>query len=238
MRKSIARKPTEESILTEQEQDHTPASTGDEGAVARPVSLVQPSEEGLQTAARLKVMLGSARRMTAFAGLTENDGSAPLVLEVGAALAVIDPTPLIIIDGNFHSPSLHKLLKVPHNPGLLDVLEGRCSLDAAAHSTPLPNLFILALGEAGSSRVMPLSTPESKRTFHEIRERFHYVLIDTGVALATSEGVMLSSMCDGVVAAMAAGKRRRHEVDEFVEGLKRLNLSLLGIVLTKKLPRI
>ena len=49
---------------------------------------------------------------------------------------------------------------------------------------------------------------------------------------------MLSSMCDGVVAALAAGKRRRHEVDEFVEGLKRLNLSLLGIVLTKKLPRI
>jgi len=236
MRKSIVRKPTKEPIFSAREQDQSPAVTDDEVALARSVRMVQPSEEGLQTAARLKIMLGSAKRMAAFAGLTENDGSAPLVLEVGAALALIDPAPLIIIDGNFHSPGLHKLLELPQSPGLLDVLEGRCSLDTAAYSTPLPNLFILSLGEAGSERVMPLNTPESERTFHEIREQFHYVLIDAGVVLATSEGVMLSSMCDGLVAAMAAGKRRRHEVDEFVEGLKRLNLSLLGIVLTKNLP--
>jgi Mrp family chromosome partitioning ATPase len=82
-----------------------------------------------------------------------------------------------------------------------------------------------------------LSAAEAERFFARIREQYRYILVDAGVILQTSESVMLSSMSDGVVIALAAGKRRQHEIVQCREGLDRLKLRLLGIVLTKNSPR-
>jgi Mrp family chromosome partitioning ATPase len=201
------------------------------------VNTIKPNDESLQTAARLKVVLGTGR-IAAFMGLAKDDGTTPLLIEIGIALASIDPSPVLLIDANCRRPTLHKLLDVPVSPGLIDCLGRRCSLNDAIRPTALSNLFLLPLGEAPSNLSLHLTTPEAEGMFGLIRERYRNALVDTGVNLQTPEGVMISSMADGVVIAMAAGKRRQHEILQCREGLDRLKLRLLGIVLTRNSPRI
>jgi tyrosine-protein kinase Etk/Wzc len=184
----------------------------------------------------LKILL-EAGCIAAFAGLTPNDGATPLLVQVGSALATIDPMPVLLIDADSHNSKLYKLMDVPQSPGFVDCLKYSNFLDTAIRSTTLPNLSFLPLGEQDSNLSMRLSTPEAKDLFGLLRERYRYILIDAGVILKTSEGMLISAISDGVVIAMAAGKRRLHEVRECREGLERLKVRLLGIVLTRNLPR-
>jgi protein-tyrosine kinase len=223
---SSARKP---ALIPGAAKEHAASRT-------RPETVLLPSDEALQTAARLKILLADGR-MAVFAGLTPQDGATPLLIQVGSALASIDPSPVLLIDANSRAPMLHRLLELPRQPGLAECLENDAMLDSAVRGTAVNNLFVLPLGEDASNLSLRLSAAEAERFFARIREQYRYILVDAGVILQTSESVMLSSMSDGVVIALAAGKRRQHEIVQCREGLDRLKLRLLGIVLTKNSPR-
>ncbi len=185
-----------------------------------------------QVAARLKLVLG-LRRMVAVTGLADTDGATRLAALLAEALVAIDQCTVLLVDGNVRRSRLNEVLAIPKSPGLLDLLEETVSLEQAARTFHPANLSILPLGEGARSLASVLSNPASTRVIREIRERYRYILIDVGVMTSDPAGMMLASLCDGVVAALAAGSRRRHEVVEFQTELERLKIPLLGAVLTR-----
>ena len=190
-----------------------------------------PSNETLQAAARLKLVLGSEGRVVAVMGLTTVDGATMVVARLGAALARIDRSQVLVLDGNLRSPGLGDVFGVPRVPGLADILEGRSDLHQSTHGLDLDNLFVLPAG-AGSIASL-LSSPGCAMTMASLRDRFRYIVIDAGLAHAGPDALVWASLSDGVVAALAAGIRRRHEVVEFQQELERLKIPLLGVVLTQ-----
>lgn len=191
------------------------------------------SQEALQTAARLKVILGEVGRMVAVTGIDRSDGSTPLAAQLAVALAATDESPVLVIDGNVQEPRLHEIFRAPQQPGILDLLEDRSDLAAATRSLEMNNLFLLPAGHASVSLAALLSRPTASRVFAEIRRIYRYVILDAGVIRNHPDGTLVASMSDGVVAAVAAGARRRHEVLQFRQELRQLNIPLLGVVLTK-----
>ena len=211
-------------------------SGADSRSLALVSQLLEPSDEALQTAARLKILLGPSERMVAFSGLTPNDGTAPLVLKVGAAMATISSDEVLVIDGDLRTPSIHKLLETEPSPGLFDVLGDASELDTACRSTLQANLSVLPIGRCSSPTSL-LGTSRASFVFDQMRTRFRYVLVSCGVALDGPAGVMLSSIADGVVVAMAAGRRRQDHLRQFLEDLNRLHLRFVGVVLTMNSPK-
>jgi Mrp family chromosome partitioning ATPase len=68
---------------------------------------------------------------------------------------------------------------------------------------------------------------------NELREHFRFIVADAGV-IKSAEGTLLASLSDGVLIALAAGQRTKEEVANFQEELRRLQIPLLGAVLTKR----
>ena len=191
-----------------------------------------PSNEALQTAARLRVLLGATGQMVAVTGVAENDGATQLASSIATGLAAITESKVLVIDANVNAPRLHEIFGVPMRPGLLEVLEDEAGIDRAVRGLDLNNLFVLPLGHSESTLAAVLSKPESQSVFDALRKEFRYIVVDTGLVAAGADGVLLAALSDGVVTAVAAGIRRRHEVLQFQQELKRLRIPLLGMVLT------
>jgi Mrp family chromosome partitioning ATPase len=119
-------------------------------------------------------------------------------------------------------------------PGLTDVLSGACDAGRALQRVENTNLFVLAYGSRSITLASHLASPEGAARLTAVRDRFQFVFADVGALLRNPEGLLLASVSDGVVVALAQGKRRHEEVVEFRSELKRLNVPLCGAVLTTR----
>jgi len=191
----------------------------------------------LQTAARLRLVLGSGAHAVAVTGIEAEDGVSMLAAQLAVAMAETGDETVLLVDGNAAAPRVHEMFQVSKSPGLRDVLENRTDLETAVQSRQPGNLFVLPIGESDHTLASLLASDSSAQIFKQMRERFRYVLFDAGLIRKSPDGMLLASRSDGVVGALAAGRRRQEEVVSFQEELKRLNLNLLGVVLTKTTAR-
>lgn len=190
-------------------------------------------DEILQAAARLKVVLGANRRVVAVTGIEPADGGTVLAAKLGAAMAQIDHGRVLVVEGNPASEKIGQLFRLPPGPGFVDVLERRAESRDAIRQVAPDNLFVLPRGEAIGPLATLLTSAAGTSLMTAIREHFRYVIVDAGIIRRDPAGLLLASQADGVVAAVAAGARRRDEIVTFRDELQRLNIPLFGIVLTR-----
>ncbi len=115
--------------------------------------------------------------------------------------------------------------------GLLDVVTGR-PLDECAVETEVPNLFILAVGNADEHDVSRLSLKSVRRVLEQAREQFDAVIVDTGPTPASLEASMFGAEVDGVVMVVARGEERLH-AEQAVEHLRQVGARVLGMVFNR-----
>ncbi len=190
-------------------------------------------DDALQVAARLKLMLTSDRQFISVGGIKEEDGSSYLTASIGSALASLDQAPVLVVDANTRSSKLSSLFDVEEGPGLLDVLDEATDGDDVSRSAPLGNLQFLPLGKNSRSLAALLGGPHSTQVFNRMRQQYRYILVDCGTICDSPDTMLLASLSDGLVGAIAAAARRRNEVVSFKQTLEHLKIPLLGIVLTK-----
>ena len=184
------------------------------------------TQESLQVATRLKVLLGSAGSVVAVTGLNSADGSAGVAAKLAASMAAIDRTSrVLLVDANDDRPTDHK------QPGLMNLLEDSSSIEQVLHQEELENLFTLAIGESSQSMAALLSSARSNIVFQQLREKHRYMVIDAGVVRSGPSGMLLAALSDGVIAGLTAGAHNQQEVRDFQQELRRLSIPLLGFVL-------
>src|SRR3954452_7853429 len=96
--------------------------------------------ETVQAAARLKLVLGTKGSVVAVTGVEVEDRASLLTARLAAAMAHIDHSRVVAIDGNVASPRLGERFHLSSGPGLLDVLERRTELKSAIRSSTPDNL--------------------------------------------------------------------------------------------------
>ncbi|HLI84350.1 MAG TPA: hypothetical protein VKV17_10555 [Bryobacteraceae bacterium] len=196
-------------------------------------------DETLQSASRLRLAMGEEQRVAAVTGIEANDGPARLAARLAFALAEIEKSPILLVDGSSTAPTLETIFGLSAtstlNPaaGLVDVLEGRSTLAAALLEATPENLAFLPLGTSSQTPASLLATDAWSALLREARERFRYVVIAAGLPRKSAAAMLLSSLADGVVLALARGVRRRDEVAAFQQELENLKIPTLGAVLTR-----
>lgn len=191
------------------------------------------TSEALQAAAKIKLMLGPAKRMFAVSGIREDDGASLLTATLAAALAMLDPNPVLVINANSRDSKLSSIFDAPQSPGLMNLLQDHWDPKWVIQPAAPGNLYFLPLGHSGSSLASLIANPRCARTLEEIRKSFGYIAVDCGILRESPDNVLFASLSDGVVGAAAAGRRRQNEIISFQRELQRLQILLLGIVITK-----
>lgn len=187
---------------------------------------------------RIVLELGPDRApVVVFTGAVPGEGTSTLALRFARELAVADPRPVLLVDGDLaRGPdALSGVLQAAETTsGLSDLLAGTLDLPRLVLGTEQPNLHFLP---CGSTDVPNLDLVRSDRVDDALREmmrQYSFVVIDAGASLAAPETALLASPAAGVVLVVRANRTRREVVQRAVEALRRAHCRVLGVVLNDR----
>ena len=158
------------------------------------------------------------------------DGKTTIACNLAAGLA-LNGRRILLVDANFHRPSLHKLYNVANDNGFSNVLENVGNLESAVKKTPVTNLEILTTGPRPANQTELLESPLFTDLIERALEEYDHVIFDAGPLLVVSEAVALAPRVDGVITVVRAKKSTRGMLSRVKDTLKQIKAEQLGVVL-------
>ncbi len=137
----------------------------------------------------------------------------------------------IIVDCDLRRPSQHTIWGAAQEPGLTTmVLE---NLDAPPLAdVGVENLQLLPSGPLPPNPADLLGSTRMDAIVDRLAGEADLVLFDTPPVLAVTDAALLSAKLDGVLMVIRAGSTRREDAERAKELLERLNVRIVGAVLT------
>ena len=169
------------------------------------------------------IMLTSAR---------PSEGKTVNSCNLGWAFASINE-PTLVIDSDLRRGRVHKVLELPNNKGLSNVLAGELDLDEAIQPTKVPNLWAITRGPVIPGMTERLFIQEHDQRMQELRNRFSRIIMDTPPVLGLSETATLMRLVDGVVMVIRAERTSRRDVRDAATVLAKSGAHLFGFVLNR-----
>jgi len=206
-------------------------SAGDTAGPA--AARVQVSEDAVRVAATLRAACGEARNWVLIAGLRDEDEAAVVAARLAAALAQMDPNPILLLETDLRSPRLQSLFGSRAAPGLAELLRGSVGLDDALCRVQGSGLWLLPAGDTVGDPISVLGSAGYAELTQVLRQRFPFVIGTAPPILEFPDAALLAPGSDGVLLVARAGRRSRRELREAKSLFLACNVSILGVVLSE-----
>ena len=139
---------------------------------------------------------------------------------------------VLIIDCDLRRPRLHTQFEVSNSRGLTTWLSGEKDLDTLIQTcSKTPNLKILTSGPVPPNPAELLGSEEMRRLLGLLGERFSHIIIDSPPAISFTDASILSTMVDGVMLVVHAGRSSRAVVRRAKQQLLDVGAHIFGVVL-------
>lgn len=176
----------------------------------------------------------TAVRMVTVCATVPGEGASTVALGLALAAARDPQERILLVDGNFHQPSLARAWQLPDNPGLSNYLTGQADLEAVVQSTPLANIWVMVSGRDSGSHAKLLDTHFLNRYLPLLTTRFSLVIVDSPAVSNYPEAPVYAHFSDRVLLVVAAG-RSRAPVVQFAVNKFPLNLrERIEVVLNRR----
>jgi capsular exopolysaccharide synthesis family protein len=126
---------------------------------------------------------------------------------------------VLLIEGDLKNPGLYEYLKHPPGFGLTDVLEGKIDTDACAVQMFDGQLSVLFAGKTTGNPSKLLSSLKMQEIITTAREHYKYIIIDTPPIMPMADINIYSTLVDGILLVIQAGKTPRSLVKRAISTL-------------------
>jgi polysaccharide biosynthesis transport protein len=140
---------------------------------------------------------------------------------------------VLIIDGDVHRASQHRLFGVENKLGLSHCLERTVTLDEVILPTVIENLYLVTAGLAPKGVGSVLNSEVMKQVIETARARFDVILIDSPPILGVSAALILCSLVDCSIVVVQQRRFPRSMLLRVKETIEHIGGRLLGVVLNK-----
>jgi capsular exopolysaccharide synthesis family protein len=155
------------------------------------------------------------------------EGKTSLACHLAASLARAGRRTLLL-DGDLHKSSLHRLFDMSRGPGLSELLRGEIDLPSAIRQTPIPNLWLIS---AGQKDLVALETLDSiRQVFDQLRPQYEFILVDTSPVLPVADSLLVGQHVDAVIFSLLREISRLPRVYAAYQRLAPLGVRILGAV--------
>ena len=138
---------------------------------------------------------------------------------------------ILLVDGNFRRPEIHRVFGIGNEQGFSDVLNGAVAFEDIVHETQVPNLAIMASGPKPINATEMFESQLLIDFIERALEEFDHVIFDSGPMMVVSESAAMAPRVDGVVTVVRARGSNRGQLTRMVEGLRATKAEHLGVVL-------
>jgi len=192
-------------------------------------------EEEIKLVQRVFLLPGSqAPGMVIFCGVDHAAGTAGICARAAENLAAQTTSPVCIIDGNLHSPSLHSYFGVENDRGLTSAVLESGSVRDSVYVLPRGNLSLLPAGPRCDESPALWKSDRLRSLMAELREKFRYILVYAPPVSLHVDAALLGQMADGVILIVESNVTRRETARRAKEALAAANVKVMGAVLNNR----
>lgn len=159
------------------------------------------------------------------------EGKTVSLLNLAFAFCERPHSRVIAVDADMRQPRLENYLGLPRRQGFSEVLQGRLPLDRAIRRTAEPGLDVMGAGEPPSNPTKIIRIDRLKTLWHNLKQRYDYVLIDAPPAHLLTEPHLIGASTDGILLCVRLGATPKHLVEETSGQLEAMGGNLLGVCL-------
>lgn len=172
--------------------------------------------------------LAQGTKIVMIASAVAGEGKTLTAANLGLTLSESYRRRVLLVDADLRRPTLHTIFQQPNTVGLIDGLKSK---DATRLSTVrlTDTLTLLPAGRPDPDPMSALSSPRLREILVEAGSRFDWIIIDTAPIGLLADAGILSTMVDGALFVIRAGKTPDSAVTRALDALGRDRV--LGVVL-------
>ena len=185
---------------------------------------------------RTSVLLSTAGRAPRSLLVTSSlpgEGKTTTAVNTAVSLAQTGAS-VVIIDADMRRPRLRSIFGLSDRAGLSSILSSELSeaeLLAMVSQVPINGLHVLTAGPIPPNPAELLGSDQMRRLMIILQSKFNHVVVDSPPVSSFTDGVLISSMVDGVLLVVHGGKSSRHVVKRSRQLLQDVGAKIFGVVL-------
>jgi capsular exopolysaccharide synthesis family protein len=141
---------------------------------------------------------------------------------------------VVIVDADMRRPRLRSIFALSDRAGLSSILSSEISdaemLSMVSHDERT-GLNVLTAGPIPPNPAELLGSDQMRRLITTLQSAFTHVVIDSPPISSFTDGVLISSLVDGVLLVVHGGKSSRHVVRRSKQLLQDVGAKVFGVVL-------
>ncbi len=158
------------------------------------------------------------------------EGKTTTAINTAISLAQLGAS-VLIIDCDLRRPKVHKVFGINHVHGLSTYLSRDADIGALIHTLPIPNLFLLPCGPTPPNPAELVSSEKMREMLALLSTQYDHIILDSPPLINVTDPVILSTMVDGVIMVVHAGKSTRDVVRRASQELTGVGAKVFGVVL-------
>jgi capsular exopolysaccharide synthesis family protein len=165
----------------------------------------------------------------------EGDGKTVTAANLAVAFAQAGRR-VVLIDADLRKPGVHIIFDLPNEHGFTTLLRRDDAILDVAHLTEQGNLRVITSGPLPPNPAELLSSNRMRRTVDRLAADGDLIILDGPPLQGVTDSAILSTVADGTLLVVDAGKTRRGSIREASEVLGRAGAHVFGAVLNR-IPR-
>jgi len=163
------------------------------------------------------------------------EGKTVTCLNLGIVMAEKLDRRTIVVDYDLRSGKIAELLGMRTTPGVIDLLQGRATLEEVIQPTIYPNLFVLPSGQIDPALAGEyMCRTELKTNMDALREKFDYILVDSPAVNIYSDAGITGMITGDALFVLQMNKTSDEEAKRAIQTLRSINVNIAGMLLTKR----
>ncbi|PTQ13146.1 hypothetical protein CLG96_03170 [Sphingomonas oleivorans] len=139
----------------------------------------------------------------------------------------------LLIDADMRHPRVHQALGVENHVGLVQVLSGEVSLEAALQQDDKSGMLVLPAGHGAINPPDLLRSDHMASLLERLRAEFDLVVIDTPPFVPMTDSQIIAKMVDKMVLVVRWGHTPVPVVQNVIKQIYRVGAPLVGSVLSR-----
>ena len=199
-----------------------------------PRSTLAEAYRSVRTALQFSTPEGAPKRLVV-TSTTRNEGKSTTALALAINFAQMGQR-VLLIDGDMRNPSVHKLLEIPNDFGLSNLLSSESRGEKMISKTVVPNLSVLTAGPVPPNPVDLLMGPKLLLLLNVAATLgIEYVVVDAPPLLGIADSIVLGNQLQNILFVVQASRTRKSHIKNALRRLRLAGLQPRGVVLTQTL---
>ena len=158
------------------------------------------------------------------------EGKSLFSLHFALVLAFHLPSRILLLDADVRRPVQHTVFQQQVSPGFANILEGKSTIDEAAHPTKIKNLDFMPAGTTPGHISRLFGGNRVRHLVEEIHKTYDIVLLDSPPVVPVSDPLHFVDAVDGCLYLVMAGQTPKDVSKRGVEILRSSGANILGCV--------